>query len=95
MPQNFSGIHISPHVYMQPKPPTNDGWQENLHQPISHHHGWPIVLLSLPPPPSPINPNAQDNHVVSLVQSSYARKRLKTGVPKPELDKGKGVANPS
>jgi len=80
---------------MQPELPTNDGWQKIVRQPIAQHHGWPTVLLPSPPPPPPINPNAQDNSVVSPVQSSYARKRLKTGVPKPELDKGKGVANPS
>jgi hypothetical protein len=93
--QNFSGIHVPPHVSMQPKPPMNDGWQEIFHQPIVHHHGWPTVLLPLPLPPSPINPNAQVDCVVSPKQSSHGRKRIKTNVPKPELDKGKGVANPS
>jgi hypothetical protein len=41
------------------------------------------------------NPNAQANHVVSPIQSSHASKRPKTDVPKPEPDKGKGVATPS
>jgi hypothetical protein len=77
------------------EPPANDGWQEIVHQPVVHHHGWPTVSFPLPPPPLPINPNAQVDRVVSPVQSSHASKRLKTDVPKPELDKGKGVANPS
>jgi hypothetical protein len=93
--QNVSGIHVPPHVSMQPEPPVNDGWQEIVHQPVAHHHGWPTVSFPLPPPPPPKNPNAQVDHVVSPVQSSHASKRLKTDVPKPELDKGKGVATPS
>jgi hypothetical protein len=93
--QNFSGIHVPPHVSMQPEPPANDGWQEIVHQPVAHHHGWPTVSFPLPPPPPPKNPNAQADHVVSPIQSSHASKRLKTDVPKPELDKGKGVATPS
>jgi hypothetical protein len=80
---------------MQPKPPANDGWQEIVHQPVAHHHGWPTVSFPLPPPPPPKNPNAQADHVVSPVQSSHASKRLKIDVPKPEPDKGKGVATPS
>jgi hypothetical protein len=80
---------------MQPKPPANDGWQEIVHQPAAHHHGWPTVSFPLPPPPPPKNPNAQVDHVVSPVQSSHASKRLKIDVPKPEPDKGKGVATPS
>jgi hypothetical protein len=55
----------------------------------------PLCLFHYPLLHLPINPNAQDDHVVSPVQSSHASKRLKTDVPKPELDKGKGVATPS
>jgi hypothetical protein len=44
---------------MQPEPPANDGWQEIVHQPIAHHHGWPTISLPFPPPPPPFNPNAQ------------------------------------
>jgi hypothetical protein len=80
---------------MQPEPLANDGWQEIVHQPVSHHHGWPTTSLSLPPPPPPKNPNSQANHVVSPMQSSHAIKRQKIDVPKPKPDKGKGVANPS
>jgi hypothetical protein len=93
--RKFPGIHVPPHVSMQLEPPVNDGWQEIVHQHVAHHHGCPIVSLPLPPPPPPINSNSQFDHVVSLVQSSDASKRLKNNVPKPELDKGKGVANPS
>jgi hypothetical protein len=93
--QNFSGIHVPPHVSMQPEPPANDGWQEIVHQPVAHHHGWPTVSFPLPPPPPPINPNGQVDRVVSPVQSSHARKRLKSVIPEPKLDKGKEVANPS
>jgi hypothetical protein len=53
------------------------------------------VSFPLPPPPLPINPNSQVDHAALPVQSSHARKRIKNDVPKPELDKGKGVANPS
>jgi hypothetical protein len=80
---------------MQSKPHANDGWQEIVHQPIAHHHGWPTASLMLPPPPLPKNPNPQVDHVISLVQSSHASKRLKNDVPKLEKDKGKRVATPS
>jgi hypothetical protein len=53
------------------------------------------MSLPLPPPPPPINPNSQVDLVVSPLQSSNAGKRLKIDVPKPEIDKGKGVATPS
>jgi hypothetical protein len=81
---------------MQLEPPANDGWQEIVHQTIAHdHHGWPTISFSLPPPPPPFNPNAQVDHFSSLVYSYHARNILKTIIPEPELDKGKGVANPS
>jgi hypothetical protein len=80
---------------MQPEPPANDGWKEIVHHPVAHHHGWPTISLPFPPPPPPFNPNSQVDHVASPVQSSHASKRLKTTIPEPELDKGKGVANPS
>jgi hypothetical protein len=80
---------------MQPELPANDGWQEIVHQPVAHHHGWPTISFPFPPPPSPFNPNSQADRVALLVQSSHASKRLKTTIPEPELDKGKGVANPS
>jgi hypothetical protein len=53
------------------------------------------VSLPFPPPPPPFIPNSQPDHVVSRVQSSHARKILKSTTPKPKLDKGKEVANPS
>jgi hypothetical protein len=93
--QNFSGVCVPPHVSMHPEPPINDGWQEVVHQPIVHHHGWPTTSLSFPPPPPSLNQNAKIDHVVSPVQSSHASKRLKTAIPEPEMDKGKRVANPS
>jgi hypothetical protein len=68
---------------MQPEPPANDGLQEIIHQPVAHHSGWPTISFPLPPPPLPLNPNAQDDHIFSLVQSSHARKRLKNTIPKP------------
>jgi hypothetical protein len=91
-PQNIPGILIPPHVSLQPEVPTNDGWQEIVHQPVSHHHGWPTMSLPLPPP---VNPNVQISRVVSPVQSSHASKRLKTDIPQPVQDKGKAVASPS
>jgi hypothetical protein len=80
---------------MQPESPANDGWQEIVHQPVVHHHGWPTASFPLPPLPPPKNPISQDDHVVSPVQSSHASKRLKTDVSKPVQDKGKGVATAS
>jgi hypothetical protein len=80
---------------MQPEPPANDGWQEIVHQPVVHHHGWPTASFPLPPPPPPKNPISQVDHVVSPIQSSHSSKRLKTNVPKPVQDKGKGVATAS
>jgi hypothetical protein len=79
-------------VSLQPKVPANDGWKEIVHQPVSHHRGWPTMSFHLPPP---INPNVQISLVVSPVQSSHASKRLKTDVPQPVQDKGKEVASPS
>jgi hypothetical protein len=77
---------------MQQESPANDGWQEIFHQPVFHHHGWPTTSFLLPPPPLPKNQISQADHVVSLVQSSHASKRLKTDVPNPVQDKGKGVS---
>jgi hypothetical protein len=94
-PQNFLSIPIPPHVSMQPEPPANDGWKEIVNQPTSHLSWLAHCLISLPPPPPPINPNAQISHVVSPVQSSHASKRLKTDIPQPVLDNGKEVASPS
>jgi hypothetical protein len=78
-----------------PKPPTNDDWQEIVNQPASHRRGWPTISLPLLPPPPPINPYAQISHVVSPMQSSHASKRLKTNVPQPMLDNEKVMVPPS
>jgi hypothetical protein len=78
---------------MQPEPPAKYGWKEIIHHPVAHHNGWPTILFPLPPPPPPFNPNSQGDHIVSHFQSSHARKKLKTAMPEPELDKGKKVAN--
>jgi len=78
--QNFSSIHVPPHVSMQLEPPASDGWQEIFHQPVAHHHAWPTVSLPLPPPPPPINPNAQADRIVSPIQSSHACKRNKISI---------------
>jgi hypothetical protein len=69
---------------MQPEVPANDGWQEIVHHPISHHRGSPTVSLPLPPP---VNPNSKIAGDISPVQSSHARKRLKTDIPQPVQDK--------
>jgi hypothetical protein len=58
---------------------------------VSHHRGWPTLLL---PSPRPVSPNAQIAHVHSPFQSSHASKHLKTNVPHVQ-DKGKVVASPS
>jgi hypothetical protein len=71
-PQNVPGIPVPPHVSLQPEVPENDGWKEIVHPTVSHHRGWPN--LSLPPPPPPVNPNAQISPAHSPVQSSHARK---------------------
>jgi hypothetical protein len=85
------GIPMPPHVSLQPEVPENDGWQEIVHPTVSQHRGWPN--LSLPAPP-PINPIFQAAPVHSPVQSSHARKRLKTEAHH-ALDKGKSTAAPS
>jgi hypothetical protein len=90
-PQNFPGILVPPHVSMQPEVPANDGWQEIVHHPVSHHLGWPTVSLPLPPS---VNPNAQIAHDVSPVQSSHANKRLKTDIPQLVKEKGKATVSP-
>jgi hypothetical protein len=85
-------ILIPTHVSLQPELSANDGWQEIVNQPVSHHHGWPAMSFHLPPL---VNPNVQISHVVSSVQSSHASKRLKIDIPQHVQDKGKVVASPS
>jgi hypothetical protein len=85
------GIPVPPHVSLQPEVPENDGWQEIVHPTVSQHRGWPN--LSLPAPP-PINQIVQAAPVHSPVQSSHARKRLKTEAHHAP-DKGKSIAAPS
>jgi hypothetical protein len=63
--------------------------QDIVHSPVVHHHGWPTVSLPFPPPP-PLNQHApQIDHVTSPIQSSHARKRLKTTIHEPMSSKGK------
>jgi hypothetical protein len=85
------GIHVPPHVSLQPEVPENNGWQDIAHPTVSQCHGW--TNLSLPSPP-PINPIAQAALDHSQVQSSHARKRLKTEAHH-ALDKGKATTAPS
>jgi hypothetical protein len=77
--------------HFNPRFPKNDKWKEIFHPTVSQHRGWPN--LSLPAPP-PINPIVQAAHVHSPVQSSHARKRLKTEAHH-AVDKGKSTATPS
>jgi hypothetical protein len=77
---------------LQLEVPDNDGWQEIVHPAVSQHRGWPN--LSLPAPPPPANPNVYISPVQSPVQSSHARKRLKTKAHHMH-DKGKVDAAPS
>jgi len=77
---------------MQPEVPASDGWKEIVHQPISHHRGWPTVSLPLKPL---INPKVQISPVVSPVQSSHTSKRLKTDIPQLVQEKGKTTTSPS
>jgi hypothetical protein len=89
---NLSNVHVPPHVSLQPEVPINDGWQDIVHQPVVHHHGWPTVSFPFPPPP-PLNQHAQQiDHIASPVQSSHASKRLKTTIPEPLSSKGKKVS---
>jgi hypothetical protein len=84
------GIPVPPHVSLQPEVPENDGWQEIVHPTVSQHRGWPncpYLLLRLLTPLSKLPPH-------SPVQSSHARKRLKTEAHH-ALDKGKAIAAPS
>jgi hypothetical protein len=91
-PQNVPGIPVPPHVSLQPEVPENDGWQEIVHQAVSHHRGW--TNLSLPPPPPLVNPNVQITLAHSPVHSSHASKQLKTEAHHVH-DQGKVVAAPS
>jgi hypothetical protein len=75
----FFGIQVPPHVSMRPEMPTNS-WQEIVHEPVVHHHGWPTASFPLPPPP-PKNQISQGDPALSLVQSSHASKTLKIDVP--------------
>jgi hypothetical protein len=84
-------IPVPPHVSLQPEVPENDGWKDIFHPTVSQHHGWPN--LSLPTPP-PVNQIVQDALVHSPVQSSHARKRLKTEAHHAS-DKGKAIVAPS
>jgi hypothetical protein len=84
------GILVPPHVSLQHEVPENDGWQEIVHPTVSQHRGWPNLSLSAPPPVNPISQASPDH---SLVQSSHARKRLKTEAHH-ALDKGKSIACP-
>jgi hypothetical protein len=86
------GIPVPPHVSLQPEVPENDGWQEIVHPTVSQHRGWPN--LSLPAPPPPVNQIVQAAPAHSPVQSSHARKRLKTEAHHAP-DKGKVVVAPS
>jgi len=91
-PHNFPGILIPPHVSLQPEVPANDGWKEIVHQPISHHCGWPTVSFPLPPP---INSSVQIAPIVLPVQSFHASNRSKIDIPQPVKDKGKATTSPS
>jgi hypothetical protein len=91
-PQNVPGIPVPPHVSLQLEVPENDGWRWIVHPIVSHHRGWKNI--SLPPPPPPVNPIDKIVPTHSLVQSSHARKQLKTEAHHVH-DKGKDVAAPS
>jgi hypothetical protein len=91
-PQHVLGIHVPPHVSLQPKVPKNDRWQEIVHPVVSQHRGWPN--LSLPAPPPPVNPIVQISLARSPIQSSYTSKRLKIEAHHTH-DKGKVVVSPS
>jgi hypothetical protein len=81
---------VPPDVSLQPKVLENDGWKEIVHPTISQHRCWPN--LSLPAPP-PVNQIVQATPVHSPVQSSHARKRLKTEAHHAP-DKGKAIVSP-
>jgi hypothetical protein len=85
------GILVPPHVSLQPEVPDNDGWKVIVNPTISQHRGWPNLYF---PTLLPINPIVQAAPDHSPVQSSHARKRLKTKAHH-ALDKGKTTATPS
>jgi hypothetical protein len=85
------GIHVPPHVSMQPKVLENDGWQEIVHPTISQYCGCSNLSLTSP---SSINQIVQAAPVHSPVQSSHASKRLKTEAHHAP-DKGKATVAPS
>ena len=90
--QHVPSIPVPPHISLQPKVPENDGWQEIVHSTVSQHRGWHNLSLLAPPPL--VNPIVQVYRAHSPVQSSHARKRLKTKAHNAP-DKGKVVVAPS
>jgi hypothetical protein len=82
---------VPPHVSLHLEVPENDGWQEIVHPTVSQHRGCPNLSL---PTPSPINQIVQDAPIHSPVQSSHARKRMKTEALHAP-DKVKSIASPS
>jgi hypothetical protein len=76
---------------MQPEVPSNDGWKEIANPVVSHHRGWPNLLL---PPPPPVNPNVYISPMHSPILFLHASKWIKTDVPHVK-DKGDATASPS
>jgi hypothetical protein len=81
---------VPPHVSLQLEVPENDGWKEIFHLLVSQHRGWPNLSLHAPTP----NKNIVQATHHSPLQSSHARKRLKTEAHH-ALDKGKVIASRS
>jgi hypothetical protein len=82
---------MPPHVSLQPEVLENNVWKEVVHPTVSQHRGWPNLSL---PASLPISRIFQASLSHSPVQSSHARKRLKTEAHHAH-DKGKATSTPS
>jgi hypothetical protein len=78
-------------VSLQPEIPVNDGWNEIIHDPQPHHHGWPTVSFPLPPPP-PKKPLQPVVSMASHALSSQQPNKNKALAHEPEPSKGKQLA---
>jgi hypothetical protein len=76
---------------MQPEIPTNDGWNEVVHDPQPHFNGWPTVSLPLPPPP-PKQPLQPAISMASHALSHQQPKNHKALAQELEPSKGKQPA---
>jgi hypothetical protein len=89
---SITGILVQPHMYMQPEPSANDGWNEVVHNPLPYFNGRPTVSLPLPPPPPLKNPFQPVISMASRALSPQQPKNHKALSQEPKPNKGKWPA---